>query len=65
MMLMACKFRRSIESNYEMGLLINEGQLIIDKNGDIVDFPIYDYFRQEYIFCLDMSILREFNHEQT
>lgn len=42
----ACRFKRAEKDNWEMGIaiLINgENEAMIDKQGKLVDFPVWDF----------------------
>lgn len=51
-------FKRLKDSEWEDGIMINEDQLIIDAKGNPVK-RLYDYNRQNYIFCMNIPLKGE------
>lgn len=54
---MVCRFRRNETSPIETGLLINEGQLIIDMSGMPVEAPIWNFWQEPIAGCLRITPL--------
>ena len=40
---MFCKFKRHEKSSWETGIMINEDKVIIDMDGDVVIYTVYNY----------------------
>lgn len=54
--LMTCVFKRTKDSNEESGVLVNEGQLIIDASGNLVEAPIWNYTTKEFYFSVTLNM---------
>lgn len=52
-----CRFKRTETGDWENGLMVNKDKLIVDKNGEVVPAPIWDYnLRMNYgcvVFKMD------------
>jgi hypothetical protein len=55
-MLTACEFRRSKSSTIERGIMVNEGQMLIDADGQVVSAPIANYWMCYYDFCVRLPM---------
>lgn len=53
MNLMACVFKRDKASDWEDGILIDEGELIIDMQGKPVEEPIWNYQQLAHQLCVN------------
>lgn len=56
MLIMKCKFQRAKDSDPEYGLLINEGELILDASGKPVPAPLYNYWQLLYELCINVNL---------